>query len=1770
MSNSVQPSNFINYISEWKKIFITQNGGAVSQLFKIDSNISDDYYFQIKSRSNQTVSLSGRTFQIYGSIEDSKNVQHILFYTPSGTIEANNVLHFHINTYNQEYLAQIKTTKQANITIVETTGEDTQVVLRDVCLCYKRPYIENYVPAEVYTVRILTGTMPWVNEFGAGQNINLIEGTPNYAFGSNLSTASNQFVIGDTNEMDGTKAFIVANSGNVFTVDYEGNVEAASLTINGSQVATASDLTGFATEDWVESQGYLTEHQDLTDYATKDWVEEKGYITGVNLDSYATKSDLALSTTYLDGQISHLTNEIPTKTSDLTNDSGYITGYTAGSGIQINNNVISLTGELGETYTADEDTLKLVNNQFSIKSVFPMIKSAGGVTITKDSEGITYLKVTTSGGGGTSTEYFAGTGLELGSDPELPETTFSINTTWLAAQINSVTSGLQNYTAGDGISIVNNVISVSGDYASNADLTAVSSVVSAILEVEIPTSGQIQTQIEKATSSFITSTALNGYATQEWVGEQGYLTAHQSLSAYATSAEIEEEYAKKTDIPETSAFVTSTFVEDAISGKADKTDLEGLVSTAQIADMATTGWVTGYTSAFITAEDLPTEKTKVSQLQNDVGYITITSVPDVTGFATKTELQTVSSTIEAQIPDVSNLATKTELESVSGELTAALGNKANSAELENYVLTSSMSAYATSAWVDENYALKSDVPTNVYTKSEVDSIANTASGAAYNAATGYVDNTLTSYYNKTQVDTALALKANVVDVYDKTNTYNKEEVNAISTALSSAVSGAGYLTEHQSLADYYTKPEVNTITGTLEGEITGKVAQSDFNSLCTAFSGAIDGKTTSAQVSSIVTGYNYLSSITVNYNDQHGELQTGSVTGITLTGSFINGSIQNNKLELEWAGMKCDGRYFTEIDSNTLELDTIDDPHLHINISDYYTSEVSGAAVDAATGWVDEQNYLTAHQSLTAYATEADLQTVSSAIPTKTSDLTNDSGYITLADVPEGTIYGAGDGLKLENNTFSLTGTILTGGTNIEVVGNSINFTGTIPSTVAELDDASDYAKVADLTAYIEKSASGEFATSGQLETLSAYVQTLPSSDTQYTAGTGLKLEGTEFSLTATIPSVEGLASEQYVNTVSTALNDVITTKIDADYLTTNNYAQLSDIPTAEINEISGKVDALATASGDFALKSELPTVPTNVGAFTNDAGYQTATDVTNAISSASGNIINGLATSDWVTNTVSSSLQTAINGKADSSAIPTVATLSADMYEATSANIETQITSKNYITAQDIPAAPSTVYDKLSAGDNISLSKDDSTGITTISASGGGGGSTYTAGDYISIVSDTIAVTGLPTSANVSAIVTGYGYITGYTAGEGISIENGVIAATGGGGGSGPTNKQVVSTGFVYDSSIQIYQNEYTPIESAITLDAFTVPEGALVDNEVAVFEEWITTTSPITGVVAGDGVVLVGELPTTFTEKYYYVFSRRIMANGTQLASFEYQSITDINYITPLTFKGKAATNAVQLNAVNSPSAVTLQYRKNNGAWQDYSIGTTIPFNQGETVGFKGSGSTFSQAANKYYRFAMTGSIEARGNVQSLVNFSNTAGNFAALFSGCTALVSPPLLTAETLTNYCYVWMFMGCTALTTAPELPAPIATEGCYQEMFENCTSLSVGPTILPAPEIFSYTYQKMFSGCTSLVNGPEICATSINGAGCMTRMFEGCSHLQYIKVHFTAWPAAGGAYYWVYSVPTGGKFVKPTALPERTASNSNDYIGIPNGWTVETF
>ena len=126
-----------------------------------------------------------------------------------------------------------------------------------------------------------------------------------------------------------------------------------------SNVKTLLDglnIDDYATKTWVENNGYLTEqdisgkqdkltdaqianlnldhskylteHQSLNDYATKTWVENNGYLTEQDISG---KQDKLTSGTNITIENNVISATIPTKTSELANDSGFLTEITYGS-----------------------------------------------------------------------------------------------------------------------------------------------------------------------------------------------------------------------------------------------------------------------------------------------------------------------------------------------------------------------------------------------------------------------------------------------------------------------------------------------------------------------------------------------------------------------------------------------------------------------------------------------------------------------------------------------------------------------------------------------------------------------------------------------------------------------------------------------------------------------------------------------------------------------------------------------------------------------------------------------------------------------------------------------------------------------------------------------------------------------------------------------------------------------------------------------------------------------------------------------------------------------------------------------------------------------------------------------------------------------------------------------------------------------------------------------------------------------------------------------
>lgn len=103
--------------------------------------------------------------------------------------------------------------------------------------------------------------------------------------------------------------------------------------------------------------------------------------------------------------------------------------------------------------------------------------------------------------------------------------------------------------------------------------------------------------------------------------------------------------------------------------------------------------------------------------------------------------------------------------------------------------------------------------------------------------------------------------------------------------------------------------------------------------------------------------------------------------------------------------------------------------------------------------------------------------------------------------------------------------------------------------------------------------------------------------------------------------------------------------------------------------------------------------------------------------------------------------------------------------------------------------------------------------------------------------------------------------------------------------------------------------------------------------------------------------------------------------------------------------------------------------------------------------------------------------------------------------LFSGCTNLQYAPNLPATTLAEYCYGYMFAG-TSFTTPPELSSTTLAPYCYYYMFNN--SKITEPPRLPATSLASHCYCGMFSN-TIFTNPPQLPATTLADY-CYSNMF----------------------------------------------------------------
>ena len=307
------------------------------------------------------------------------------------------------------------------------------------------------------------------------------------------------------------------------------------------------------------------------------------------------------------------------------------------------------------------------------------------------------------------------------------------------------------------------------------------------------------------------------------------------------------------------------------------------------------------------------------------------------------------------------------------------------------------------------YAQVSDV----YTKDEIDEFGFLTSADAQD-----------TIYSKTEIDNMgfLTEHQSLRNYYTKNDVYSKAQIDefafltgadAIATIYSKTeIDNMGFLTEHQSLADYFTKNEINTIKAGYytkdEIDSFGYITSAD----------AADTIYTKTQIDNM--GFLTTHQSLANYYTK-GDVDTA------LTGYYTKTQVDNfgfltsadaaetiySKAEIDNKGFLTQhqslANYYTKDDIDT----TLEDYYTKDDIDDFgYLSAADARQTIYSKTEIDNKGFLTQHQSLANYFTKDEIQEDYydkevidnkfqrvNAVPTKTSDLTNDSGFLTSTDV---------------------------------------------------------------------------------------------------------------------------------------------------------------------------------------------------------------------------------------------------------------------------------------------------------------------------------------------------------------------------------------------------------------------------------------------------------------------------------------------------------------------------------------------------------------------------------------------------------------------------------------------------------------------------------------------------------------------------------------------------------------------------------------------------
>lgn len=450
----------------------------------------------------------------------------------------------------------------------------------------------------------------------------------------------------------------------------------------------------------------------------------------------------------------------------------------------------------------------------------------------------------------------------------------------------------------------------------------------------------IQTETVDISSEISTGT-VEGFATKEYVDDaiESVVVGSVDLSSYA----------KTSDIPTK----LSSFDND--SGYVDNDKLTSTIKTA----------TTSIKSAI---------PSKVSQLDNDADYITSASIPTKVSQLNNDSKYITESDLEADKSNLTVLISSKVETTTFNKKVSEIEDKVSNIEIPTKVSQlnndsgyitkhQDLSDYATKQYVDttiDNLDLNVDVDLSPYLK-------KTDAAITYQTKGDYVD--------KEYVTTAISGKADVTSVPTKTSQLNNDSQFATESYVTEKVEAA--VSSGIDLTSYAKKTDIPTAVSSLTND-ADYITSSSLKEYIKEETDPIFNESPAASITATdISNWNKKTSFDGDYNSLSNKPPIPTTTGeLTNNSGFITSTSLSGYAKT------------SDIPSNVSQF----------NNDAAYTTEtyVKQAIADAATGAVDLTDYAT-KEYVTTSINDIDLSSYAktSDIPTKTSQLNNDSSFLT-------------------------------------------------------------------------------------------------------------------------------------------------------------------------------------------------------------------------------------------------------------------------------------------------------------------------------------------------------------------------------------------------------------------------------------------------------------------------------------------------------------------------------------------------------------------------------------------------------------------------------------------------------------------------------------------------------------------------------------------------------------------------------------------------------